>query len=325
MAGARYTVGRRNPDRSEQLRALVHHRTGRHALRVDTVPDPIPAPSQALIQVAAFSFNFGEVAFRKLDLPDGTIPGWDAAGVVVTPAADGSGPPAGSRVVTFGWEGAWAELRAVDADHAAIVPDDLDLAATAALPVAGITALQAVRRLGPVLGRRVLVTGASGGVGRYAVQLAQLAGAEVVASVGSPERGAGLTELGATEVVIGAAGATGRFDGVVDNVGGQQLADAYHKLAPGGAIVAVGMASKEPTTIDFEAARINHDRGRIETFNLTLPLGQDLEYLVRLSARQQLNIPIGWRGDWHSYDDVVESLVSRKIRGKAVLDIRETP
>ncbi|MFS1303368.1 zinc-binding dehydrogenase [Streptosporangium longisporum] len=306
------------------MRALVHHRAGRHMLRMDDVPVPEPGPSQALVQVVAFSFNFGEVAFRTPELPDGTIPGWDAAGVVVTPAADGSGPVSGARVVTFGWAGAWAEFRAVDTDELAVVPDGVDLGSTAALPVAGVTALQAVRRLGPILGGRVLVTGASGGVGRYAVQLAHLAGAEVVASVGSPERGEGLLALGATEVVVGPHTMRGRVDGVVDNVGGRQLAEAYQRLSSGGVVVAVGMASKEPTTIDFEQARIAHDRGRIETFNISVPLGGDLRYLVRLAEQGRLEIPVGLRAGWQSYEEAADRLLSRQVPGKAVLDVRES-
>ncbi|MBG0831693.1 zinc-binding dehydrogenase [Planomonospora sp. ID67723] len=306
------------------MKALVHHRAGKHMLRMDSAPAPEPGPSQALIQVVAFSFNFGEVAFRTPELPDGTIPGWDAAGIVVTPAADGSGPATGARVVAFGWAGAWAEFRAVDTDELAVVPDGVDLGSTAALPVAGVTALQAVRRLGPILGSRVLVTGASGGVGRYAVQLANLAGAEVVASVGSPERGRGLLALGAAEVVIGPHAMRGRVDGVVDNVGGQQLADAYQRLSSGGVVAAVGMASKEPTTIDFEQARIGHDRGRIETFNISVPLGSDLQYLVHLAEQGRLEIPVGWRGDWHSYEEAIEQLLRRQVPGKAVLDVQES-
>ncbi len=304
------------------MKALVHDTASPHWLRMDTSPDPVPGPSQVLIEVASFSFNFGEVAFRVPDLPTGTIPGWDAAGVVVTPAADGSGPPEGSRVVTFGWSGAWAELRAVDTAELALVPDGIDLNATAALPVAGVTALQAVRRLGSVVGRRVLITGASGGVGRFAVRLAHLAGAHVIASVGTPARGRGLVELGAEEVIVGPETLTGRVHGVIDNVGGQQLADAYLRLDNGGSIIAVGMASKKPTTIDFEAARMSVDRGRIETFVIATPLGRDLEELVRLTGQGRLSPPIGWRGDWASYRDAADSLLNRQVQGKAVLDVR---
>lgn len=84
-----------------------------------------------------------------------------------------------------------------------MLPDDVDFGSAAALPVAAVTALRAVRALGPVVGRRILITGASGGVGRFAVQLAALAGAHVVAVVGSPERGTGLPELVDAEVVVG--------------------------------------------------------------------------------------------------------------------------
>lgn len=305
------------------MKALVHHHAGEHLLRLDTAPEPRPRPSQALIDVTAFSFNFGEVAFRGSGLPDGTIPGWDATGVVAAAAADGSGPPVGSRVVTFGWSGAWAERRAVDTADLAVVPDGVDLVAAAALPVAGVTALQAVRRLGSVLGRRVLVTGAAGGVGRFAVQLAHLAGAEVVASVGSPERAEGLAELGADEIVVGPRALRRPVDGVVDNVGGQQLADAYLRLTGGGVIVAVGMASKEATTIDFEAARYKHDLGRIETYVMAGPLGEDLRFLVGLVEQGRLEIPVGWRGDWTSYADAVVQLTGRKVPGKAVLEVRK--
>ncbi|HEX2314113.1 MAG TPA: alcohol dehydrogenase, partial [Thermomonospora sp.] len=129
--------------------ALVHDPAAPHGIRLGTAPDPEPGPSQALVRVAAVSFNLGEIAFRSPDAPPGHVPGWDAAGVVVRAAADGTGPAAGTRVVTFGWSGAWAELRAVDTGDLAAVPDGVDLGSAAALPVAGVTALQAVRRLGP--------------------------------------------------------------------------------------------------------------------------------------------------------------------------------
>ena len=137
-------------------------------------------------------------------------------------------------MVTLGWSGAWAELRAVDTGELAVLPDGVEHGAAATLPVAGVTALRALRRTGPALGRRVLITGASGGVRRFAVQLAARAGAHVIAAVGRPERGAGLAELGAFFVGPGfgpdlayLAGllATGALDAQVGWRGGWDPAD----------------------------------------------------------------------------------------------------
>ncbi|MEV0195044.1 zinc-binding dehydrogenase [Nonomuraea sp. NPDC050691] len=285
------------------------------------VPDPVPTPSQALVQVAAFSLNFGEIAFRSADIRPGYVPGWDAAGVVVQAAADGSGPAVGARVVTFGWSGAWAELRAVDTAELAVVPEGVDLGQASALPVAGVTALQAVRRLGPVAGRRVLVTGASGGVGRFAVQLAARAGAHVVASAGSPARAQGLRELGAAEVVIGPENLEGRVYGVLDNVGGRQLAQAFYRLEDDGVAMAIGRAARESTSIDFELAGTRSARGRIENFNVTTPFGDDLARLVELLATGELVAQVGWRGPWNTAMEAANALLARRVAGKAVLDV----
>ncbi|MBB5850281.1 zinc-binding dehydrogenase [Amycolatopsis umgeniensis] len=285
------------------------------------VPDPVPAPGQVLVEVAAVSLNFGEVAYRSPVPRPRNVPGWDAAGVVVRAAADGSGPAVGTRVVTFDWSGAWAEQRAVSTADLAVVPADVDLALTAALPVAGVTAFQALRRLGPVDGRRVLVTGASGGVGRFAVQLAAKAGAHVVASVGGPQRAAGLRELGAAEIVVGPEELTERVYGVLDNVGGSQLAEAFYRLEDDGVVQAIGKASKEPTTIDFEEARVRSLRGRIENFSITAPFGEDLAHLVGLLATGELDAQVGWRGPWDRAAEAAGALLSREVRGKAVLTL----
>jgi len=97
--------------------------------------------------------------------------------------------------------GAFADRAAVEVDALAEVPRSVDLSEAAALPVAGLAALRALRAVGPLLGRRVLITGASGGVGQFAVQLAARAGAYVIASVGSADRGEGLATKGADQVV----------------------------------------------------------------------------------------------------------------------------
>ena len=159
------------------MRALVSSATPPHVELAD-VPDPQPLPFEALVAVRAISLNRGET--RRLEtLEPGTVTGWDLAGVVVRAAADGSGPPEGARVVGLMPSGAWAQLAAVRSDWLAELPDGVSFEQAAALPVAAVTALRALELGGFVLGKRVLVTGASGGVGRFAIQLAKLAGAHV--------------------------------------------------------------------------------------------------------------------------------------------------
>ena len=303
------------------MRALVHDPDVPHGLRLGEAAEPMPGAGQVLVRVQATSLNFGEVAFLADHVGPGEVAGWDAAGTVVATAADGSGPEVGSRVVTFGWAGGWAELRAVDADQLAVLPEGLDAGAAAALPVAAVTALRALRRLGAVIGRRVLVTGASGGVGRFAVQLGARAGADVVALAGGPKRAEGLRELGAVEVVFGLDALTEPVDAVLENVGGEVLAQTLDHLAPGGTVMSIGMASLEPTTIDFERMRVHAGGARIEAFAVGSSFGADLAHLVALLSAGALDPQIGWRGPWDQVQDAAGALLGRRVRGKAVLEV----
>jgi len=302
------------------MQALVHDPESPSSLRRAEVPDPVPAPDEALIAVAAASFNFLDLAYADTVHGVGAVPGEDAAGVVVTAAADGSGPPAGTPVASFAMGGALAARRAVATADLGAVPDGVDLVTAAALPTAGVTALRAVRRLGSLLGRRVLVTGASGGVGRYAVQLAALAGAHVVAQVGSAGRGAG---LGMAEVVTDLAGVA-PVHGVVENVGGSLLAATVALLADGGVALSVGQASGQPSTIDFEAERQRGGHRAVEVFTVGTGyagFGDDIEELLGLVAAGRLDPQIGWRGAWDRAAEAVEALRARKVAGKAVVEI----
>lgn len=308
------------------MRALIYDPEAPAGLRLSTVPEPVVHDSQVLIEVHAVSLNFAELAFKADRTRPGTVLGVDAAGVIMQAAADGSGPPPGARVVTFGWASG-AERSAADTAELAVLPDSVDLASASALPAAGVTALRALRQLGSVVGRRVLITGASGGVGRFAVQLAAQAGAHVIASVGSHSRGEGLRELGADEIVIGPQNITEPVFGVLDNVGGTQLAEAFSLLEDGGCLQSIGMASRELTTIDFEQERLNGGRKRLEVFTVGHPgfgpgFGSDLAYLVELLENKALDPQIGWRGSWERAPEAAEALLARRVLGKAVLDVK---
>lgn len=303
------------------MRAVIYDPQARANLRLTDVEEPAVADSEALVEVRATALNFGEVHFIDRMRKPGEIPGWDAAGVVVAAAADGSGPPAGSRVVGFHGAGGWAQRRAVPTENLAVLPDSVDFGRAAALPVAGVTALQALRRLGPVVGRRVLITGASGGVGRFAVQLAARAGAHVIAAVGSAARGVGLTDLGAAEVVVGLGDVTEPVFGVLDNVGGQLLAEAFRLVDDGGSAQSIGMASDQPTTIDFEAERQFGVHKRLEPFTVRTPFAPDLAYLVELLAAGEIDPQVGLRTSWEDVSEAAEALLGRRVAGKAVLDV----
>ncbi|WP_019926674.1 zinc-binding dehydrogenase [Nocardia sp. BMG111209] len=287
------------------------------------VPEPVPGPGQVLVDVRHSSLNAGELYMAGV-LDPGAVLGFEATGLVVAAAADGSGPPVGSRVMTYADNGGWARLRAVDTTDVAVVPDSIDLGVAATLPVAAGTALRALQQAGPLTGLRVLVTGAVGGVGTFAVQLAQISGAYVIASVSSAERGKGLRELGADQVVIGLDGIDRPVDVVIDQVGGPQLVRAYGLLAPGGNVQSVGWSSQQAATFP-----VGSTLGRRRPITLTsvynggglTDRGTNFRILLDLIDTGKLEPVIGWRDTWDRIDDAVSALTGRTLSGKAVLDL----
>src|SRR5919197_1677836 len=183
------------------------------------VAEPSPAPNEALVAVEAYSVNRGEIFL--LEQPrDGWRPGQDVAGRVERAAADGSGPPAGARVVAHVPSGGWASRVAAPVDALATLPEEVDIEAASTLGVAGLTALRLLRTAGSVSGKRVLLTGASGGVGHFVVELAAAQGALVTAVSATPERGGRPLALGAEAIVADVEEADGPFDVVLESVGG---------------------------------------------------------------------------------------------------------
>jgi len=149
----------------ETIRAVVVDPSSPQGLAVRPVEMAVPAPDEVTVRVTAISLNRGEVRRATSQGNPGDRPGWDFAGVVEERAQNGSGPPVGSRVVGLLPSGAWAERVRAPSHSVAPLPEAVTDAQAATLPVAGLTALHALRQGGLFLGRKVLVDGASGGVG----------------------------------------------------------------------------------------------------------------------------------------------------------------
>jgi NADPH:quinone reductase-like Zn-dependent oxidoreductase len=301
------------------VRALIPSNDDQLVTMAD-VEEPSRGEDDVLIAVEAFSVNRGELFLLAGPRPNWR-PGQDVAGTVVE-SGDG-GPPPGTRVAALAdWEG-WAERVAVPASRVAAIPDELKTTDAAALPLAGLTALRVLRRAGSLWGQRLLITGASGGVGHFATELAAAAGAEVTAVTRSSERGARLAELGAASVVRTVEDADGAFDVILETVAGDVFTAALRKARPDSQIFWFGQASTEPITVPFPTAMAAHGV-RIEVFSYHYTPSardDDLATLVGLVARGRLHIEVGREAPWDQTSEVLHDLRDRRIRGKAVLTV----
>ncbi|MEJ3658492.1 NADP-dependent oxidoreductase [Actinomycetes bacterium KLBMP 9759] len=193
------------------MKAVVFHEYGDpDVLRYEDVETPAPGAGQVRVRVAATTFNGVDANIRAglmqqpmpMTLPH--IPGLDVAGTVDALGEGVRGLQVGDRVVgflPFATDGASAEYVVAPADGLAAAPTAIPLPDAAALPLVGLTASQALfEHAGLTAGQRILVVGAGGAVGGYAVQLAKAAGAHVIATA-SPRSRTHLTERGADQVI----------------------------------------------------------------------------------------------------------------------------
>jgi NADPH:quinone reductase-like Zn-dependent oxidoreductase len=286
------------------------------------LPEPQPGEHDAVLDVSAYAVNRGELSLLT-QRPDGFTPGQDVAGVVRAAARDGSGPAAGTRVVGVADRGGWSERVSVPSHRVAALPDGVSFAEAAALPVAGLTALRTLRSGGPLLGRQVLITGASGGVGTFAVQLARIAGAVVTAHVSGPSRVGQVRALGADSVVTAIGEDSGPFDLIVEGVGGKVLTEALRRLGRGGVLTAYGVAGGERSDIAFYDFRGAAPGGRLQGFWIYLTgeetFGEDLALLAGLVDDGRLSPQLGVVRDWSETVDGVAALRARQVTGKVVL------
>jgi len=312
---------------SGPMRGFITDPAGRAGLRLsEDLPEPAPRPNEALVRVRAYAVNNDEATLIARR-PDGWRPGQDAAGVVIRAAADGSGPAEGTRVACYLEQEGWAEQVPVPTHCIAELDGAVSFEQAAALPIAGLTALRALRVGGAVLGRQVLVTGATGGVGQFAVQLAVAAGATVTALVSGPERVEEARMLGAHRVVTSLDDATlGPFHLVLEGVGGDVLAAAVRHVAPGGHVAWYGNPGRRTTEISLADFYTQGWNAHIVGFISPHPeetKGEDLTILARLVADGRLTPRIGLVLDWERTPEVFEQMAARAFRGKAVLTLGE--
>jgi len=287
------------------------------------VPVPTPGTDQVLVRVAATSLNRGEIR-TVARAADGVIPGWDIAGTVETAARNGKGPAKGARVAAMVSAGAWAEFVCVPAAQAAVVPDSVDLAVAATLPIAGLTIVRAFDVAGSLLGKSFLVTGGSGGVGQFAIQLGVHAGAIVTAISSRKPQHDALKKLGAHGVVESIDHAAGPFDLILESVGGASLASAIARVARGGTVVTIGNSSEQDTTFN---ARTLYAKGGASIYGLLIfeevdsqRVGaRELERLLAMVANGTLIAPIDVRRTWTELPSVLTDLERSAYSGKAVL------
>jgi NADPH2:quinone reductase len=243
--------------------AVIYENGGPEVLKYEDVPDPECPDGCVVIDVEAISIEGGDTLHRAGSPPPSVphVVGYLAAGTVSEVGAGVEDRSVGDRVVTLNMAGSHASKRAVPAMSTWLIPDGLDAAVAASVPVAVGTAQECLFTAGELeAGQTVLVQAGAGGVGMAAIQLAKQAGATVLATASSDDKLERLKEFGLdhginyvtenfverTQELTGGHGA----DLILDSVGGQTLVDGIAALAYRGTLVSVGVAGRAGSTVE---------------------------------------------------------------------------
>lgn len=236
-------------------------------LTIEEVPFPIPTKGQALVRVEAS--GVGQVdRLMALAIADTFVPGVEVVGVVSSVGPDADEGWVGQRVFTMVPMGGYAEFLVVDAEALVPLPEGLEAGDALAIGTNALVAQYALDCGRVVAGERLLVRGATGGIGVMAVQLATQRGCKVIATQrnDSADR---LRLLGAAEVACADAADSGEFDIVIDLVAGAAVADFMKLLRPGGRYVLAGIAGGMPPE-DFAAPLIQGFRRSLSVLTCSL-------------------------------------------------------
>jgi NADPH2:quinone reductase len=306
------------------MRALVADPTASPALSLADVPEPSAGPGELLVDMEGASVNRGEIRTAAKQ-PPGTIIGWDVAGTV---AALGEGVTTfdvGERVVALSPNGgSFAEWVVVPADWTAPLPSACDFVTAATLPVAGVTAAGILRLGRTHAGDRVLVTGAAGGVGQVAVQLALQTRATVTGQAGSEERAAAVRDTGAEALVHPGDGSPvdGEFDVVLDGIGGPMLGPLLDATARNGRVVVYGNSADAPSALRVDAF---YPKGitiygfRVFTSVPPTQAVKDMATLADQAATGTLSVKVQATAPLAGALPLIADLYNRRVTGKVVI------
>jgi NADPH2:quinone reductase len=318
------------------MKAAVYYETGAPSvLKYEDVPDPVCHPKGIVIRVAAVSIEGGDTLGRSRGMLATTphIVGYQAAGEIIEVGEQVTHLKVGQKVATSNAYGSHAELRAVPARAAWLVPDGFDVKLASVIPVAFGTADDCLFEFGRLkAGETVLVQAGASGVGTAAIQLAKRAGAKVIATASSDARLEKLKPLGMDvginyrthDVVTEVMRITDKkgVDLVVDSVGGSTLQGSILSLGYRGRVSMVGAAGREPMTVDVSS--LMGGNRTLQGVFLGAEIGGDrahdnIQRLIDEAARGELTVVIDREFPLSEAAAAHEYIESRQAVGRVLL------